>query len=128
MKKKKYFKVARKLDGKYYSAITDGWYRIQYEPRQWTRARKGKLFVFGSRRAANKFLSVFGSCVLPCEVKNPCKTKRLPPGSHLFSRGFAYFWNKIAQNGSLPFDIGYWPAGTLWADAVKILPDPKEAK
>lgn len=122
--KKEYFKVLTKEKDKYYSAFAHGWYRVRYQPNQWTKARKGKLFVFNSRQEANKFLrSGFGDCVLSCKVKGLSQ----PRGSlgRLYQT-YAEFWNKIIGKRSLPIMKNCWPPGTLWANEVRILPQQKK--
>ena len=118
----KMYKVLRKKNGRLVSCITSknlflrwgNWWTVRYIPQTWTRARKGKLFVFEYLENARRFCaSECGDEIWECLTKN---AEKFPYLSKLSSGMLKEFW----KNNDKGFEklIPHLP--TYGSDEVKL--------
>jgi len=116
-----YYKVLRKKHGRLVSCITSkslfswgNWWTVRYIPQKWVKARKGKLFVFGSLEDAKSFyVNEHGHEIWECLTKNATKFIHL---SKLCDGMFKEFW----KNNEEGFEILLPLLVTYGADEVKL--------
>lgn len=131
MKKKKiYWKVLRKTNGTLKSCIAPGKHELTYTPGRWTRPKlkNSKLFIFVNKDEALSFAMWFDLTVVrSCEAMGVGKPRRvgIPFGNLDFLFGRFWAGRQRATHQGILYDLlaNNIPMGTLWADAVKILPE-----
>ena len=107
------YKIVYNKNGRHFSAITEGEYRLEYKVGETTIPKIGKIFVFNTIEDAKNFGFCNSSKLFTCEVTNPIRALY-----RSWSLDFPSFWNLNKHTVEVPL-------GTYYVDSCKLLKEVK---
>jgi len=93
---------------------------LEYTMGEWTKPKKGKLFVFKTLRDAYRWMETIWNTdvrVFECEIKKPTKMARMCRMYVTFSR----FWDMKRNKRKPTMELMEPPVGTVPCSAVKLI-------
>lgn len=107
------YKLVRVIDGRFYSPVALGDWRLEYRIGEIVRPKTGKLFVFANLEDARNYPVWFERDIFVCEAENAEKATRIAsPG---WPETWENFWNGVSLASYLA------TPNTYMCDYLKVL-------
>lgn len=107
------YKLVRVIDGRFYSPIALGDWRLEYRIGEIIRPKIGKLFVFADLESAKNYPVWFERDIFVCEAENAVKATTI--ASPEWQETWEKFWNEELLGGYLA------TSDTYVCDSLKVL-------
>lgn len=107
------YKLVRVMNGRFYSPIALGDWRLEYHIGEIIRPKIGKLFVFADLKSAKTYPVWFERDIFVCEAENAVKATTIA------SPGWPETWEKFWNGESLASYLA--TPNTYTCDSLKVL-------